>query len=160
LPIKDVIRMASHANWHLAIFDKSTGSALDHFRARRVATPAQRIMLIARDGGCTKPGCTCGAYGCECHHARNDWARGGYTNVDDMALACSPDHRLLEDGGYTTTINASGEVEWYAPPGLDTGRQRINFCHRPELLLRPFDDEPEANQDTDQADGGSGVRGP
>ena len=56
IPISDVIRMAAHANHYLAVFDKATGSALDLFRARRVASPAQRIMLIARDGGCTKPG--------------------------------------------------------------------------------------------------------
>jgi hypothetical protein len=55
IPIKDVIRMASHANHYLAVFDHATGSALDLFRARRTASPAQRIMLIARDGGCTKP---------------------------------------------------------------------------------------------------------
>ena len=155
LPIKDVIRMAAHANQHLAIFDKSTGSALDHFRARRVATPAQRIMLIARDGGCTKPGCTCGAYGCECHHARTDWARGGFTNVDDMVLACSPDHRLLDDGvGWTTTINGHHEAEWHPPAELDNRQQRINYCHRPELLLRP-------NKDNDgHDDGGTGALGP
>ena len=51
IPISDVIRMAAHANHYLAVFDKATGSALDLFRARRVASPAQRIMLIARDGG-------------------------------------------------------------------------------------------------------------
>jgi hypothetical protein len=55
VPINDVIRMASHANHYLAVFDNATGSALDLFRARRTASPAQRIMLIARDGGCTKP---------------------------------------------------------------------------------------------------------
>ena len=58
IPIKDVIRLAAHANHYLAVFDRATGSALDLFRARRVASPAQRIMLIARDGGCTKPCCT------------------------------------------------------------------------------------------------------
>jgi hypothetical protein len=56
IPIADVIRLAAHANHYLAVFDKATGSALELFRARRVASPAQRIMLIARDGGCTKPG--------------------------------------------------------------------------------------------------------
>jgi hypothetical protein len=55
VPIKDVIRMAAHAHHWLAIFDKATGHALDLFRARRTASAAQRIMLIARDGGCTKP---------------------------------------------------------------------------------------------------------
>ncbi|PRC48629.1 hypothetical protein C6A85_78875, partial [Mycobacterium sp. ITM-2017-0098] len=68
VPIAEVVRMASHANHHLAVFDKATGSALELFRAKRIATPAQRIMLIAREGGCTKPGCTVGAYGCQVHH--------------------------------------------------------------------------------------------
>ena len=55
IPISTVIRLASHANHYLAVFDGATGSALDLFRARRVATAAQRIMLIGRDAGCTKP---------------------------------------------------------------------------------------------------------
>ncbi|MCV7064843.1 DUF222 domain-containing protein, partial [Mycolicibacterium farcinogenes] len=114
IPINDVIRMGGHANHHLAIFDKATGAALDYFRARRTASPAQRIMLIARDGGCTKPGCTVGAYGCQAHHATADWVNGANTNVDEMALACGPDNRLVHtDGGYTTTINADGDVEWH-----------------------------------------------
>ncbi|QNJ91622.1 DUF222 domain-containing protein [Mycolicibacterium fluoranthenivorans] len=179
IPVKDVIRMASHANHHLAVFDKATGSALALFRARRTASRAQRIMLIARDGGCTKPGCTVGAYGSEAHHAVTDWAHGGNTNVDDMALACGPDNRMVHrDGGYTTTINGRGEVEWQAPPWLDNGQQRINYAHRPELLLRPVEEEQQsprgrtaapttggskpglAEHDTDHADGGTGTRGP
>src|SRR4029078_2213291 len=72
LPITDVINMAAHAHRHLAVFDKATGQALALYRARRVPSPAQRIMLIARDGGCTKPCCTVGAYGCQVHHASAD----------------------------------------------------------------------------------------
>ncbi|WP_441958550.1 HNH endonuclease signature motif containing protein [Mycolicibacterium houstonense] len=147
IPIKDVIRMAGHANHHLAIFDKATGAALNYFRARRTASPAQRIMLIARDGGCTKPGCTVGAYGSQAHHATADWVNGGNTNVDEMALACGPDNRLVHtDGGYTTTINADGDVEWHPPPELDHGLLRINYHHRPELLLTPPDHQPEPSQ--------------
>jgi hypothetical protein len=143
IPIRDVIRMASHANHHLAVFDKATGSALNYFRARRTASPAQRIMLIARDGGCTKPGCTVGAYGCQAHHADADWRHGGYTNVDKLTLACGPDNRQVDtDGGYTTTINEHGDVEWRPPPALDHGQNRINYHHRPELLLTPPDEAP------------------
>jgi hypothetical protein len=179
VPIGDVIRMGAHANHHLAIFDGATGSALDLFRARRTASPAQRIMLIARDGGCTKPCCTVGAYGSQVHHAVRDWVAGGNTNVDEMALACGPDNRLVEDGGYTTSINAGGECEWAPPQHLDTGQTRINHYHRPEALLRPPDDEQHAptglipppepepapfnpweSIGDDQADGGKGVRGP
>jgi hypothetical protein len=147
MPIKDVIRLGGHANHHLAVFDRATGSALDLFRARRVASPAQRIMLIGRDGGCTKPCCTVGAYGSQVHHAVADWVDGGNTNVDELGLACGPDNRLVnKDGGWTTTINDRHEVEWAPPPHLDTGQARINYYHRPERLLRPPDD-PETLPD-------------
>ena len=185
IPIKDVIRMGAHASHHLAVFDKATGAALNYFRARRVASPAQRIMLIARDGGCTKPGCTVGAYGCQVHHARADYADGGYTNVDDLTLACGWDNRLVDKyGGYTTSINGHGDVQWQPPPDLEHGQSRVNYYHRPELLL-PEEPEPQSDWDdcadapvsidllwitemtealrsmeTDHNDGGTGVRGP
>ena len=137
MPIAEVIRLAAHANHYLAVFDKATGSALDLFRASRVASPAQRIMLIGRDGGCTKPCCTVGPYGAQVHHAAKDWADGGNTNVNELGLACGPDNRMVGDGGWTTTINDRGEVEWTPPPQLDTGQARVNYYHRPERLLRP-----------------------
>jgi Domain of unknown function (DUF222) len=147
MPINDVIRLAGHANHYLAVFDKATGSALNLFRTRRTASPAQRIMLVARDGGCTKPCCTVGAYGSQVHHAVADWLDGGNTNVDEMALACGADHRLIDrEGGWTTTVNARSEVEWIPPPNLDTGQARSNYYHRPELLLRP-PDEPTGNSE-------------
>lgn len=142
VPISDVIRLAAHANHYLAVFDRATGSALDLFRARRVASPAQRIMLIARDGGCTKPGCPVPAYGSQVHHAARDWADDGQTNVDDLGLACGPDNRMVGPGGWTTRINEHNEVEWIPPPDLDTGQARVNNYHRCERLLRPPDDEP------------------
>ncbi len=137
IPIKDVIRMGAHANHHLAVFDKATSAALDYFRARRTASPAQRIMLIARDGGCTKPCCTKGFYYCQAHHARRSFADGGHTNVDDLTLACGWDNRSVEDGGDTTTVGAGGVVEWHPPPELDHGQARVNYYHRPELLSDP-----------------------
>jgi hypothetical protein len=57
-----------------------------------------------------------------------------------MALACGADNRLVGEGGYTTTITARGDVEWQPPPDLDHGQARLNYHHRPELLLRPPDD--------------------
>ena len=146
IPISDVIRMAAHANHYLAVFDKATGSALDLFRARRVASPAQRIMLIARDGGCTKPGCTVPAYGSQVHHAARDWADDGQTNIDELGLACGPDNRMVGPGGWTTRINDDNDVEWIPPEHLDTGQARVNDYHRPERLFRPPDDEPTADR--------------
>ena len=139
LPIKDVIRMGAHASHYLAVFDRATGSALDLFRTRRVASAAQRIMLIARDGGCTKPGCPVSAYGCQVHHVTADWADGGLTNIDDLGLACPPDNRSVTAGGWTTSMSPRHDVEWTPPPNLDTGQTRINTHHTPERLLRPED---------------------
>ncbi|MCG7582012.1 HNH endonuclease signature motif containing protein, partial [Mycolicibacterium sp. OfavD-34-C] len=156
IPIAEVIRLAAHAHHSLAVFDKATGSALDLFRARRVASPAQRIMLIARDGGCTKPGCTVGAYGSQAHHVVADWNDGGNTNVDELGLACGPDNRAVSPDGWTTRMNERGEVEWIPPPALDTGQTRINTYHRPERLLRPPDEEPMSSPDIGpQSDGGA-----
>ncbi|KWX66916.1 HNH endonuclease signature motif containing protein [Mycobacterium sp. NAZ190054] len=151
LPIKDVIRLAGHANHYLAVFDAATGSALDLFRAKRIATPAQRIMLIARDGGCTKPCCTVGAYGSQVHHVVTDWADGGNTNIDELGLACGPHNRSVDtDRGWTTRMNNRCEVEWIPPPDLDTGQARLNNYHRPERLLRPPQDpEPLSDNNTE-----------
>src|SRR5690349_8530977 len=142
LPISTVIRLASHANHFLAVFDGASGSALDLFRSRRVASSAQRIMLIARDGGCTKPGCPVPPYGTQVHHAARDWADNGQTNVDELGLACGPDNRMVGPGGWVTRMNARHEVEWIPPENLDTGQARVNYYHRPEQLLRPPDDHP------------------
>jgi hypothetical protein len=157
IPIGDLIKLAARANHWLAVFDKATGSALELFRARRVASPAQRIMLIARDGGCTKPGCTVPAYGSQVHHAARDWADDGQTNVDELGLACGPDNRMVGPGGWETRVNRDNDVEWIPPSGLDTGQARVNDYHRPERLHRPLDDEDrdgrEPNDDNESRAG-------
>jgi hypothetical protein len=142
LPIADVLRMAAHTNAtnYLAVFDEATGSALDLFRTRRTASVAQRLALIARDGGCTKPGCTVPAYGTQAHHAAKDWIAGGDTNVNHLGLACGPDNRAVGPDGWTTRINDHHQVEWLPPPQLDTGQKRTNDYHHPEKLRLPNED--------------------
>jgi hypothetical protein len=150
LPISDVLALAARADTHhyLAVFDRATGSALDLFRARRTASVAQRLMLIARDGGCTKPHCTVPAYGTQVHHATLDWTDGGLTNVNDMALACGPDNRMVGPDGWTTRITEDHDVEWVPPPQLDTGQTRTNHYHQPEKLHPPNDTwTPPTNDD-------------
>ncbi|WP_353612255.1 DUF222 domain-containing protein, partial [Mycobacterium sp. ACS4331] len=55
LPMRDLIRMASHAFHYLSVFDDD-GQALYLGRAKRIATPAQRIVLHARDRGVHRTG--------------------------------------------------------------------------------------------------------
>lgn len=143
LPMRDLIRMSSHAYHYLSVFDKHTNCALYLGRTRRSASPAQRIVLHAKDRGCSRPGCTVPGYWCEVHHAVDDWADGGETNIDELTLACGPDNRLVRAGGWTTRKRKDGRTEWIPPPHLDSGQARVNDFHHPENLLMPEEDEEE-----------------
>jgi Domain of unknown function (DUF222) len=59
LPMSEVIRLASHAHHYLAIFDN--GKALALYHTKRLASPGQRIVLYAKDRGCSHPAATCPA---------------------------------------------------------------------------------------------------
>jgi Domain of unknown function (DUF222) len=140
LPMSDLIRMASQgAHHYLAIFDDAKPLALYH--TKRFASPAQRIMLYAKDRGCSKPGCDAPAYHTQVHHV-SGWTTTGRTDINDLTLACGPDNRLAEKG-WTTRTNAHGDTEWLPPPHLDHGQPRTNPFHHPERFLDRDDDEPD-----------------
>jgi Domain of unknown function (DUF222) len=140
LPMSDVIRLGSHAHHYLAIFDK--GKALALYHTKRLASPAQRIVLYAKDRGCSFPGCSVPGYLCEVHH-RDPYALHPVTDVNGLTFACGPNHQLAEQG-WTTRKNAHGDTEWIPPRHLDRGQPRVNTFHHPEKLLRDDDgDEPE-----------------
>ena len=136
LPMRDLIRMAGHAYHYLAVFDEHQSRPLYLGRSRRIASADQRVVLYAKDRGCTAPGCDVPGYWAEVHHI-DDWARGGLTNIDKLTLACKPDHKLA-DKGWRTIKLGNGETQWIPPPHLDYGQARTNDYHHPE---RFFDDE-------------------
>ncbi len=139
VPMSDLIRMASHANHYLALFDGAKPLALYH--TKRLASPAQRIMLYAKDRGCSRPGCDAPAYHSEVHHV-TPWTTTHRTDINDLTLACGPDNRLVEKG-WKTRKNAHGDTEWLPPPHLDHGQPRINRYHHPaKILCEQDDDEP------------------
>ena len=141
LPMRDVIRLASQSHHYLVIYDKHTRQPLYCGRAKRFATPGQRIVLHALERGCTRPGCTAPAYWCQVHHVDAWVADNGETNITDLTLACGPDNRLVEDGGWSTRKRNDGRTEWLPPPHLDTGQPRVNDFHHPEKYLVDRDDE-------------------
>ncbi|KWX68171.1 HNH endonuclease signature motif containing protein [Mycobacterium sp. NAZ190054] len=141
LPMRDLIRMAAEAHHYLYVFDEHTGQSLYLGRAKRLANAAQRLVLHARERGCTRPGCTVPGYWTQVHHAVADWKDDGQTDIDDLTLACGPDNRMIENTGWTTRKNAKNQTEWIPPPELDTGQHRVNGYHHPERHLLPEDDE-------------------
>ena len=51
--------------------------------SRRLASPAQRIVLYAKDRGCSQPGCDVPGYLTEVHHVR-PWWRCRETDIDEL----------------------------------------------------------------------------
>lgn len=138
LPMRDLIRMASHAYHYLAVFDDHQSRPLYLGRTRRIASPDQRIVLYARDRGCTRPGCDMPGHMSEVHHITS-WARGGNTDVDNLTLACKSDNDLAERGWQTVKL-ANGATQWIPPPKLDHGQPRTNDYHHPERFFTEDDE--------------------
>jgi hypothetical protein len=141
LPMRDLIRMAAQAHHYLYVYDQHTGQSLYLGRSKRLASAAQRIVLHARDRGCTQPGCSAPGYWCQVHHATADWNDGGHTDIDELTFACPSDHRMLDKTGWRTARNTENQTEWHPPPELDTGQHRINGYHHPDRYLLPEDDQ-------------------
>jgi hypothetical protein len=134
LPVKDLVQMAATgADHYLVVFDDHTEQPLYMGRARRTATVAQRFALFARDLGCTKPNCTAPASRSQAHHVNTNWCDDGPTDITNLTLACGPDNRLADTGGWSTTMGPDGRTHWTPPPLLDVGQPRTNHYHRPTL---------------------------
>ncbi|MBY4035650.1 DUF222 domain-containing protein [Rhodococcus fascians] len=148
--IRDAIRMASHAHHYLTIFDDN-GRALYLGRSKRIASADQRIVLIARDRGCSFPSCTRPATWCQAHHL-DDWVEGGPTDIDSLTFGCDMHHALVGTGPgkWATTKTTAGQrypgrTLWHPPTGMDpTRRGLINHAHHPEEVLYP----PDHHNDT------------
>jgi 5-methylcytosine-specific restriction protein A len=111
------------------------GAVLAHGRATRLATPAQRRAVFARDRGCVIPGCTAPPHWCDIHHV-TPWTEGGLTDVDAMVAVCGQHHTALHAGIWTLTmING---VPYAIPPAwLDPTRApRRNTLHDDEATAR------------------------
>ena len=133
LPMRDLIRMASHAYHYLCVFDQHTERPLYLGRTKRIATADQRIVLHALVRGCTAPGCDAPGYFTEVHHT-DEWADGGATDIDKLTLACKPDHGLITPGGWQTRKRPNGTCEWIPPP-RSPQRGGTNDYHHPERFL-------------------------
>ena len=96
----------------------------------RLFTPGQRLAMIARDHGCSFPGCTVGPAWCQAHHI-TPYAHGGPTSVDNGTLLCGYHHRYFDQLGYTCVL-VNGVPHWLPPRWADPTRTPIrNTAHLP-----------------------------
>jgi Domain of unknown function (DUF222)/HNH endonuclease len=95
----------------------STGVVLQMGRTRRLATCGQTMALIARDGGCSFPGCDRPPEWCERHHIL-DWSRGGGTDLSNLTLLCAYHHHNFASRGWTCVM-IDDLPAWIPPKWVD-----------------------------------------
>ncbi|MBW9095769.1 DUF222 domain-containing protein [Microbacterium jejuense] len=89
---------------------------LDFGRARRLFSPAQKLALVERDGGCA--GCGLPPGMTQVHHLRW-WTRdAGPTDLDNGILLCTRCHHRVHDDGWEIRIDGTGVRArvWFIPP--------------------------------------------
>jgi len=104
---------------------------LDWGRTRRLFTPAQRLALVERDGGCAW--CNAPPSWCEAHHIRW-WDRdAGPTNLANGVLMCARCHHRLHRDGWDIEVR-DHVVRFIPPPSVDPTRTpHIGGRHRYHL---------------------------
>ena len=120
-----LLRIADEAEIWPTIIDRN-GVPLALGRSRRLASPGQTMALIARDAGCSFPGCTHPASWCDRHHIV-DWILGGLTDLDNLTLLCRYHHTHFLQRGWTCRINTDRLPEWIPPRWIDRDqRPQVN----------------------------------
>ena len=94
IPTDKAVRLADQADISYAAVD-AKGVPLRLGRSRRIATLGQTAALIARDKGCSFPGCDVAPEYCERHHI-TAWIDGGSTDLDKVGRVCRTVGRELE----------------------------------------------------------------
>ncbi|GLY00587.1 HNH endonuclease signature motif containing protein [Actinoplanes sp. NBRC 101535] len=126
-----VRRMACDARLLPLVMD-GPGQVLDAGRTRRLVSGSLRQALVARDRGCTFPGCDRPSRWCDGHHVR-PWSEGGTTDLGNVTLLCGYHHRVVHDAnsGWEVRMGDDGHPEFLPPPHLDPARRpRRNQFHR------------------------------
>lgn len=98
------------------------GEVLDLGRTARLFTPAQKIALAERDGGCAWPGCHRPPSHTQAHHIAW-WTRDrGRTDLSNGILLCSHHHHRVHDDGWGIAIR-DGRSWFIPPPHVDPEQQ-------------------------------------
>ena len=117
IPTAKLLQLANSAEIIPTVLTAS-GAVLDLGRTRRIASRSQTLALIARDGGCSFPGCAHPPQYCERHHIR-EWIDGGLTNLNNLTFVCAYHHHNFLARGWTCHINTDGIPEWTPPKWVD-----------------------------------------
>ncbi|GAA2112481.1 hypothetical protein GCM10009841_36190 [Microlunatus panaciterrae] len=122
VPVAELLKLASEAELIPVVLTR-TGIPLTLGRAARSATKHQTLALIARDGGCSFPGCDHPPEWCDRHHIQA-WRDNGRTDIDNLTLLCHYHHNNFEHRGWTCRLR-HGLPAWIPPRWIDPHQQPL-----------------------------------
>ena len=139
IPVRDLLAEIDRggADTWLSVFADAKPMPLFFGRGRRLATRPQRMAAFSRPDGhvCSVAGCGQPAVHLELHHAEQDWAEGGNTDITELFGTCpihnrrhhptKPGHlrsRVIPDGP------DQGRCGWTlnSTPGAPPNPERVN----------------------------------
>jgi hypothetical protein len=123
IPTDKASRMVDQADVYFAAVT-GAGVPLRLGRSRRIASIGQTAALIARDRGCSFPGCDTAPEWCERHHVV-PWSEGGATDLDNLTLLCRYHHHNHLGRGWECQINGDALPEWRPPWHVDRDRRPL-----------------------------------
>lgn len=132
LSVAEILRLADEAEIIPTVFSR-VGAVLAQGRACRIATKAQSLALIVRDGGCSFPDCDHPPEWSQRHHIQS-WLDGGATDVDNLTLLCGYHHRSFEQRGWACRM--IGSLPHWVPPRWIDPDQTPMLHHRLRLRHR------------------------
>ena len=112
IPVEVFKDLACQARIVPSIFN-TRGQPLWVGLGKRLATPAQRMALIAWDRGCV--GCGADPARCQAHHVVL-WAADGPTDIDNLVLLFSRCHHRVHDEEWEIQQSPQGEPVLQPPP--------------------------------------------
>ncbi|MFZ4895942.1 DUF222 domain-containing protein [Plantibacter sp. Mn2098] len=114
-----VRRLSGDANLLPAVLN-GPSQILDLGRSRRLFSPAQRLALTERDGGCAWTGCPHPPAYTEAHHI-TWWSAGGRTDLGNGVMLCTHHHHRVHADGWGIRVRDGSP--WFIPPAhLDRTR--------------------------------------
>ncbi len=93
------------------------GGIHDYGQTKRIVPPAMRLALIARDKGCTLPGCDRPPAYTEAHHIDEYVAQKGPTSLTNCLLVCAWHHREFGRRGWHPSHDQQESPTGCHPPG-------------------------------------------
>ena len=123
IPISELQARGLHGQvfFHLVSQNAKTVQVLTE---KRFANKQQIAVVTARDKGCTFPGCDAPPGWCDANHVIPH-ARGGRTEINNLALACSAHHHLMDRSEWEMRMMTNGRPAWVPPASVDPAREPI-----------------------------------